>query len=249
MVDTNLQHHYVGDGDISSGVSGFGLPTGALTSGSSPGAEALFKRALHDVKGLVDSKQYLKNPDSAEAIAERQQSALLNSINRVVNGDPPAQVFVSESPENNEPLDGEAASMAGNAAAAIGNGGRMSPTSISSHGTEDNGRPKLKSPAGMMAEASLLSQQTALKEASIFAGMLKLKQHEMEMKREVAAVSRKQQEEEVKMSSLERESHTKVLAKLVERLCPEEDPTEKFLSRKHKLDDSRVFFWRGALSN
>jgi hypothetical protein len=71
VVDTNLQHHYVGVGDISSGVSGFGLTTGALTSGSSPGAEALFKRALHDVKGLVDSKQYLKNPDSAEAIAER----------------------------------------------------------------------------------------------------------------------------------------------------------------------------------
>jgi hypothetical protein len=240
VVDTNLQRHYVGDGDISSGVSGFGLPTGALTSGSSPGAEALFKRALHEVKGLVDSKQYLKNPDSAEAIAERQQSALLNSINRVVNGDPPAQVFVSETTEGNEPL-GEAASMAGNAAASIGNGGRMSPTSMSSRGTEDDGRPKLKSPAGMMAEASLLSQQAALKEASNFAEMLKLKQQEMEMKKEDAAISRKQREEEMKMSSLERESHTKVLAKLVERLCPEEDPTEKFMSRKRKLDDSRVF--------
>ncbi len=32
-----------------------------------------------------------------------------------------------------------------------------------------------------------------------------------------------------------------MVAKLVERLCPEEDLTEKFLSRKHKLDDSRVF--------
>jgi hypothetical protein len=71
--------------------------------------------------------------------------------------------------------------------------------------------------------------------------MLKLKQKEMEIKREDAAVSRKQREEEVKMSSLERETHTKVLAKLVERLCPEEDPTKKFLSQKHKLDDSRVF--------
>jgi hypothetical protein len=43
------------------------------------------------------------------------------------------------------------------------------------------------------------------------------------------------------MASLERESHTKVLAKLLERLCPEEDPTEKFLSRKRKLDNSCVF--------
>jgi hypothetical protein len=131
--------------------------------------------------------------------------------------------------------------MAGNMAAAIGNGGIMSPTSISSHGTEDDGRPKLKSPAGMMAEASLLLQQATLKEASNFTEMLKLKQQEMEIKREDAAVSRKQQEEEVKMASLERESHTKVLAKLVERLCPEEDPTEKFVSRKRKLDDSHVF--------
>jgi hypothetical protein len=157
-VDTNLQCHYVGDGDICSGVSGFGLPTGALTSGFSPGAEALFKKALHEVKGLVDSKQYLKNPDSAEAIAESQQSALLNSINRVVNGDPLIQVVIVESPKMNGPL-GEAASMVGNAATAIGNAGRMSPTSISSRGTEDDGKAGLKSPAGMMAEASLLSQQ------------------------------------------------------------------------------------------
>ena len=82
VADTNLQHHYVGDGDVSSAVSGFGLPTSALTSGASPGAEALFKRALHEVKGLVDSKMFLKNPNSAEAITERQQSTFLNSINR-----------------------------------------------------------------------------------------------------------------------------------------------------------------------
>ncbi len=56
MVDTNPQHHYVGDCDISLAVSGFGLPTSALTSGSSPGAKALFRKAVHEVKGLVDSK-------------------------------------------------------------------------------------------------------------------------------------------------------------------------------------------------
>jgi hypothetical protein len=72
--------------------------------------------------------------------------------------------------------------------------------------------------------------------------MLKLKQQEMELKREDALSSRKQQKEEMKLSSMEREHHTKVLAKLVERLCPEEDPTDKFLSQKHKLDDSRTFW-------
>jgi hypothetical protein len=134
MVDTNLQHHYVGDGDVISAVSGFGLPTGALTSGASPCAEALFKRALHEVKGLVDSKMYLKNPNSAEAIAERQQSTLLNSMNRVVNGEPPLQEVVMDSATANEPIS-DVASTAANIAAAVGNAGRMSPTSASSHGT------------------------------------------------------------------------------------------------------------------
>ena len=122
----------------------------------------------------------------------------------------------------NEPIS-DVASMAANIAAAVGNAGRMSPTSISSHGTEDDGKARMKSPANMMAEALLLSQQAAMKEADNFAEMLKLKQQEM------------------KLSSMEREYHTKALAKLVERLCPEEDPTDKFLSRKRKLDDSRAF--------
>jgi hypothetical protein len=56
VVGTNLQCQYIGDRNISSTLSWFGLPTGALTSGSSHGAEALFKKALHEVKGLVDSK-------------------------------------------------------------------------------------------------------------------------------------------------------------------------------------------------
>jgi hypothetical protein len=63
----------------------------------------------------------------------------------------------------------------------------------------------------------------------------------MEIRIEDATASRKQQEEEAKMSSLERESHTQMLAKLVERLCPKEDPTDKFMSQKRKLNDSCVF--------
>jgi hypothetical protein len=61
----------------------------------------------------------LKNPDSAEAIAESQQSALLTSIYRIVNGDPPVQEVVADSTTMNELLS-KAASMAGNAAAAVG---------------------------------------------------------------------------------------------------------------------------------
>jgi hypothetical protein len=140
----------------------------------------------------------------------------------------------------NEPISG-VASTAANIAAAVRNAGRMSPTSVSSRGTEDDGKARMKSPANMMAEASLLSQQAALKEADNFAEMLKLKQQEMELKRRDALSSRKQQEDEMKLSYMERENHTKVLTKLLEQLCPEEDLTDKFLNRKHKLDDSRAF--------
>jgi hypothetical protein len=75
----------------------------------------------------------------------------------------------------NEPISG-VASTAANIAAAVRNAGRMSSTSVSSRGTEDDGKARMKSPANMMAEASLLSQQAALKEADNFAEMLKLKQ-------------------------------------------------------------------------
>jgi hypothetical protein len=76
----------------------------------------------------------------------------------------------------------------------------------------------------MMAEASLLSLHATLKEANNFSEILELKQQKMDIRREDAVSSRKQQEERVKMSSLEKENHTKVLAKLVERLYPKEDP-------------------------
>jgi hypothetical protein len=96
----------------------------------------------------------LKNPDSAENIAERQQSALLNSIIRVVNRDPPIQVVVADSTQMNK-LPSGAASMVGNATAAAINASRMSPTSKSSNSLEDDREASLKSPAGMMSEASV----------------------------------------------------------------------------------------------
>jgi hypothetical protein len=157
----------------------------------------------------------LKNLYSAEAIAERQQSNLLNSINRIFNGEPPLQEVVMDSAAANEPIR-DVASMSANIAAAVGNAGRMSPTSVSSHGTEDDGKARMKSPAKMMVEASFLSQQAALREADNFSEIWKLKQQEMELKREDMLSSRKQQEDEMTLSSMEKENHTKVLAKLVE---------------------------------
>jgi hypothetical protein len=66
--NTNLQRYYVGDGEGNMSLAGLGVPAVALTltSGVQPVAEDLFKRALHEVKGLVDSQLYLKKQKSEE---------------------------------------------------------------------------------------------------------------------------------------------------------------------------------------
>jgi hypothetical protein len=86
IADANLQRHCVGDGAGSAALAGFGLPPSALTDGTAPSTEILFKRSLHEVKGLLESKAYLKNPDSAEATAARQEALVLDGINNILSG-------------------------------------------------------------------------------------------------------------------------------------------------------------------
>ena len=171
LVDTNLQRNYVGDGLGDPAITGFGLPRSALTDGSIAGAEVLFKQSLHDVHGLYESKCYLKNPQSAEVLAEHHQSALLESINCVTNGE-----RISA-----------AASAAANTASEmsiteINDNNRQSPTfSITTMDDESQSKSKRSSPAAQMAEASLLSQRAALKEAENFQTLLELQTKEMEL--------------------------------------------------------------------
>ncbi len=162
--DTNLQRHYVGDGHGDVALAGLGIPPSALTDGTAPGAEALFKRSLHEVKGLVESKVYLANPNSSNAAAARQQATLLEGINCVLNGEPviTAAAVSAATAADDVLLD---TSISVNNNKNNNNNPRMSPTlSLRSTGTDDDTKSK-KSPALMMAEASLLSQQAALKDA------------------------------------------------------------------------------------
>jgi hypothetical protein len=94
----------------------------------------------------------------------------------------------------------------------------------------DNSGSKSKgsSPAAQIAEDSLLSQKAALKEN--FQTLLELQMKEM-------GLSWAERSKGAKLNRTKRENSAKVLQKVVERLCPEEDPTEKFASRKHKLDE------------
>jgi hypothetical protein len=42
--------------------------------------------AIHEVKGLLESKAYFRNPDSAEATAVRQEALVLEGINVIMSG-------------------------------------------------------------------------------------------------------------------------------------------------------------------
>ncbi len=81
--DTNMERSYVGDGKGDIHLAGLGIPPIALTDGSSPGSEILFKCCLHEVKALFDSQAYLKTPETAAAC---QQATLLDGITHVANG-------------------------------------------------------------------------------------------------------------------------------------------------------------------
>jgi hypothetical protein len=72
--DVNLQCNYVSDGFGDVELAGLGVPPIALTDGTSPGAELLFKHCLHEVKALFESQVYLKNPNVTEAAAARLQA-------------------------------------------------------------------------------------------------------------------------------------------------------------------------------
>jgi hypothetical protein len=79
-----------------------------------------------------------------------------------------------------------------------------------------------------MAEASLLSQQAALKEASNFEALIAFQHEELSLCKD-----------EKNLGFEERKMQTLMMQKMVERMCPESDPTEKFASRKRKLDELR----------
>jgi hypothetical protein len=242
VADANLQHHYVGDGAGNMGLAGFGLPPSALTDGTAPSAEILFKRSLHEVKGLLESKAYLKNPDSAEATATRQEALVLDGINNILSGGQIAAAqAVQESQSagaatNNNTADNTNSNENNTTNSRINsnnnNNVRGSPT-VSLLTADDNSASKYrKSPATMMAEASLLSQEAALKEADNLKHMIEVQKEEMQLWKQDAELHREERKNEMTLLKVERENMTKVLSKLVEKLCPDMDMTEVFTTHK-----------------
>jgi hypothetical protein len=221
--DTNLQRTYVGDGEGNMEIAGLGIPPIALTDGTVPGSEILFKRCLHEVKGLFESQQYLKNPLAPETVAARQQSAILESINRVVNGQPTTRQ------SNSTNASSISLDSIGTSSTTDNDNNTPSPSASNPAGGESSSdKKKRTSPAVAMAEASLLSQQAALKEASNFEALIAFQHEELSLRKD-----------ERNLGFEERKTQTLLMQKMVDRMCPELDPTEKFASRKRKLDELR----------
>jgi len=255
VADANLQRHYVGDGDGDVEVAGLGLPPSALTDGSIPSAETLFKRSLHEVKGLLESKAYLKNPDSVEAAASRQEAVVLEGINILMAGgeiNSPAETSTetrnnertsrsidTDRSSNNNDTDRNSTNNNGNNRSRERSSIRASPTA-SLLTVDDDVSSKRKSPATMMAEASVLAQQAAMKEAENLCSMIAVQKEEMQLRKHNYELQREERKVELSTMKAERETTTKLLSKLVDKLCPDVDPTDLYTSRKRKLDEARA---------
>jgi hypothetical protein len=167
----NVQHHYVGDGEGNIAVAGFCLPPAALTDGTKPGSETLFKLSLHEVKGLFESQVCLKNPNAADVAAARIQAAILDGIVCIANGQPVPRCASDNSTR--------ATSRNTSANSSITNNNEQSPTNNTpDDNNKDNEKKKIISPAAAIAEASLMSQKAAMLEQDNFKAMLDLQREE-----------------------------------------------------------------------
>ena len=219
--ETNLQRTYVGNGEGDVELTGLGIAPIALTAGSNPSAEILFKRCLHEVKVWFDSKMYLKNPNAPESLASRQQSMILDGITHVANGQSVAGNSSSATATNTNVESG----------CEISNGSMGTPSPVSADANDD--RKKKNSPAVAMAEASLLSQKAALKEANNFEVLIALQKKDLSLRQDVE----KNNSLEKWMGFKKRKSTSLVLQKNVEKLCPDQDPRDRLVSRKQKLEE------------
>jgi hypothetical protein len=240
-------------------VAGLGLPPSALTDGSIPSVESLFKQSLHEVKGLLKSKAYLKNPDSVEAAASPQEAVVLEGINILMAGgeiNSYAEALM-ETPHNNNSNeecsshnnDSDCSSHNNDTYCNSSNNGnncsreqsniRASPTA-SLLMVDDDASSKRKSLATMMAEASVLAQQAAIREVENLCSMIAAQKEEMQLRKRSSELQQEEHKVETSTMKAERETATKLLSKLVDKLCPDVDPTDPYTSRKHKLDEAQA---------
>ncbi len=127
------------------------------------------------MKGLLESKSYLSNHNSANATAACAQAAILDGINDILSGG----------------LSAAAASAASTAEVFLEstNNNRMSPLSVPNSSSVAD-ESKRKSPATLMAEASLLSQEAAVRDADNLSRMINLQEEELKLRKNDAVANR-----------------------------------------------------------
>jgi hypothetical protein len=159
---------------------------------------------------------------------------LLDGISHVANGQPAKTIYCSD-------LSTSATASNTSAESSISNSGAASratcPTGDDIMKSDE--KKKKTSPAVAMAEASLLSQKAAMQEAENFKAMLEFQKGELFLRKEDSKLVREERVLERQLNFEERNNTAKMLQKMVERLCPEEDPTDRYAARKRKLDELR----------
>jgi hypothetical protein len=134
------------------------------------------------VKGLLELKSYLSNPNSANGTAACAEAAILDGINDILSGG----------------LSTAAASAASTAEVFLEstNNNQMSPLSFPSSSSVAD-ESKCRSPAMLMAEASLLSQEAAVRDADNLSRMINLQEEELKLRKNDAIANREVRKEEL----------------------------------------------------
>jgi hypothetical protein len=101
-------------------------------------------------------------------------------------------------------------------------------------------RKKKKSPVLSMAEAAVTSQKAALLEAYNFRAMLDMQHEEMKLQEARQRDELDMWKADAALQHHERKQTTVVLQKIIDKLCLEFDPTERYVERKRKLDRVKI---------
>jgi hypothetical protein len=91
-----------------------------------------------------------------------------------------------------------------------------------------------------MAEASYMSQEAAKKEADNMSRMLWLQEKDLEARKNDADDMRAERKAEFHQQLDERKAQTELIKKMVDKMMPDEDPTEKFITPEHPVK-SRLY--------
>ncbi len=89
-----------------------------------------------------------------------------------------------------------------------------------------------------MADAAVMPQEASLLEAKIFQAIVDLQREEMKLRETAQRDELEMQRADAALQHDEwKQTSVMVLQKIIDKLCPELDPTERYVERKRKLDE------------